>query len=115
LAVLTKLTALVLIASVAVAVALEIARAPSWARALRVRLRPLLVGAVLLAAMTGWTFARNVRLTGHLTPTSFEGSQAIAQAEFERIPYFKRRPLGFYLGWNVGIYLRPFFSTGLKP
>jgi len=115
LAVLTKVTALIVIASVAIAIVLEIARAPSWTRALRVRVRPLLVGAVLLAAMTGWMFARNVRLTGHLTPTPFEGSQKVPQSQFETIPYFERRPLDFYLGWNFRIYLRPFFPTGLKP
>src|SRR5262245_60438766 len=115
LAVLTKLTALVVIAGVAIAVALEIARAPSWTHALRARLRPLVVGALLLAAITGWIFARNVRLTGHLTPTAFEGSQKTNQAEFEKIPYWKRRPLGFYLRWHLGIHARPFFATGLKP
>jgi 4-amino-4-deoxy-L-arabinose transferase-like glycosyltransferase len=115
LAVLTKLTALILIVSVAAAVGLEILRAPSRVRALRVRLAPALLGVVVLAAMTSWYFARNVELTGQLAPTAFEGSQKINQAEFDRIPYFDRRPPAFYFAWTPGIYLHPLYPTGLKP
>jgi len=115
LAVLTKLTALILIASVAGAIALEIARSPSRMQALRVRLAPMLLGAVVLAAMTSWYFARNIELTGRLAPTAFEGSQAVNQAPFEKIPYFERRSLGFYVGWDPRIFIRGFTPTGTKP
>jgi hypothetical protein len=115
LALLTKLTALMLVASVVAAIALEIVRAPSWTRALKVRLRPILFATLTLAVMTSWYFARNVELTGRLAPTAFEGSQKINQAEFEKIPYFDRRPPAFYVGWNAAIYIHPFFPTGLKP
>lgn len=115
LAMLTKLTALILMLSGAVAVALEIARAPSWTQALRARWRPLLAGALVLVAMTGWYFRRNVAATGMLAPTAFEGSQKVNQAPYETIPYVERRPIGFYVGWNLGIYTHPLYPTGLQP
>ena len=39
----------------------------------------------------------------------------VNQAPYEKIPYLERRPLGFYLGWHLGIYTRPLYPTGLKP
>jgi hypothetical protein len=115
LALLSKLTAMILVLSVAVAIAFEIARAPSPGRALVTRVRPLLAGALVLAAVSGWYFARNKAQVGRFAPTAFEGSQAINQAQYEKIPYLERRPIGFFLGWNFHIYTRPLFPTGLKP
>jgi hypothetical protein len=118
LALLTKLTATVLVISFAVALAFEIARAPSGLSrlaALRVRLRPLLAGALVLVAVSGWYFARNKALVGQFAPTAYDGFQKPVQAEFEKIPYLERRPVGFFLGWNLGMYVRPFFPVGLRP
>ncbi len=115
LALLTKLTAIVLVLCVVVAIALEIARAPSRRAALAARLRPLLAGALVLATVSGWYFARNKALYGRFAPTAFEGSQRTNQASYEQIPYLERRPIGFYLGWNLPIYVRPFYPIGLKP
>jgi hypothetical protein len=110
-----RATAMMLVLSVGAAIAFEIARAPSPGRAFVARLRPLLAGALVLAAVTGWYFARNKAEVGYFAPTAFEGSQASNQAPFEKIPYFERRPIGFYLGWSLDIYGRPLFPTGLKP
>ena len=113
LAVLTKLTALIVVLSVAIAIALEIARAPSWTRALRVRWRPLLSGALVLVAITGLYFRRNIALTGQLAPTGWEGALKVNQAPYEKIPYFDRRPTRFYYAWDLGIYSHPLYPTGL--
>jgi 4-amino-4-deoxy-L-arabinose transferase-like glycosyltransferase len=116
LAVLSKVSATVLVFSIAAAIGLEIARArASWWQALRARLRPLVVATLVLAVVAGPFFARNVALYGQVAPTAYEGSVKANQASYEKIPYFERRPLDFTFGWHLGIYRRPFFTTGLKP
>ena len=69
----------------------------------------------MLAAVAGPFFARNQTLYGQPAPTAYEGAMKANQATYEKIPYFDRRPLDFFMGWNLGIYVRPFFPTGLKP
>jgi len=115
LAVLTKFTAGVLVVGLLVAIGLEIARAAAPLAALRTRMRPLLAGALVFTAVCGWYLARNKLLTGMFAPTAFDGSQKINQAPFEKIPYFDRRPIGFYVGWDLRVFVRPVYPTGLKP
>jgi hypothetical protein len=120
LAMMAKVSASVLVTSVAAAMALEIVRARppivrSWWRALRARALPLVAGAVVLASITGPWFLRNQILYGQTAPSAYEGYLRLNQAPFKAIPYVERRPLGFYLGWNLGIYLHPITPTGLKP
>jgi hypothetical protein len=118
LALMSKVSASVLVVAVAVAIALEIVRAqpPStWFRALRARALPLIAGAMVLAAIAGPFFVRNVILYGQAAPSAYEGSLKANQAIYDDVPYLKRRPLGFYVGWNLGIYLRPFYPSGIKP
>ena len=67
LAVMSKVSALVLVISIAAAIGLEIARAgASWWQALRARLRPLVAGTLVLAVVAGPFFARNVALYGQV-------------------------------------------------
>ena len=116
LAMLSKISASVLVMSVGAAITLEIARArPAWGRALRPRALPLAGGVVVLACLTGPFFVRNQILYGKLSPTGYDGALKPNQAVYEGIPYFKRRPLAFYVGWTPRIYLQPLFPTGLKP
>jgi hypothetical protein len=116
LAMMSKISASVLVMSVGAAIALEIARArPSWWRALRARARPIVVGAVVLACLTGPFFVRNQLLYGKMSPTGYDGALRQNQAVYEGIPYFERRPLAFYVGWTPQIYVHPLVPTGLKP
>jgi hypothetical protein len=69
----------------------------------------------VLVCLTGPFFVRNQVLYGQLAPTAYEGSVKINQAPYEAIPYFKRRPFAFYVGWAPDIYLHALFPTGLKP
>jgi len=85
------------------------------ARALRARARPLIAGAAVLAAIAGPWFVRNQIIYGQAAPSAYEGSLKPNQAPYELIPYFDRRPVGFYLGWNLGIYVHPLYPTGIKP
>jgi hypothetical protein len=117
LALMSKVSASVLIVSVGVAIALEIARTrpPSAWRALLARARPLIAGALVLAAVAGPWFVRNLALYGRAAPSAYEGSLKRNQAPYEAMPYFDRRPLGFYLAWNLGIYTHPLYPAGIKP
>lgn len=116
LALVSKVSASVLVTSVAAAIALEIVRAGRrWWPALRVRARPMIVGAALLAAVAGPFFVRNQILYGQPAPSAYEGSLKANQAPYEKIPYLERRPLGFYLGWNLGMYVHPLYPSAIKP
>jgi hypothetical protein len=116
LALMAKVSASVLVMSVALAMLLEIVRARSaWGPALRARARPLIAGALVLAAIAGPFFVRNQILYGQPAPTGYDGAAKASQAPYELIPYFERRPIAFYLGWNLPIYVHPVYPTGLQP
>jgi len=118
LAVMSKVSAFVLLVAIAGAIGIEIVRAapPStWWRALRARARPLIAGALVLAAVAGPFFVRNKILYGDLSPTAYEGWLKAENAPYAKIPYFQRRPPGFYLAWNLAIYVHPLYPSALKP
>jgi 4-amino-4-deoxy-L-arabinose transferase-like glycosyltransferase len=118
LALMSKVSASVLVTSIGAGIGLEVLRArppSSPRRALRARAAPLVAGALVLAAVAGPWFVRNRVLYGQTAPTAYEGAMKPNQAPYEKISYFDRRPIGFYLGWHLGIYARPIYSTGLKP
>ena len=116
LAMMSKISASVLVMSVGAAIVVEIARTgPSWRRALRARALPIISGAAVLACLTGPFFVRNQILYGKMSPTGFDGALKQNQAVYEQIPYLKRRPLAFYVGWTPQIYVDPVVPTGLKP
>ena len=120
LALMSKVSASVLIASVGAAIGLEIVRArpPSaWGRALA---RP---GAAAASPVRWcWPPSRGRGscatwpLYGQAAPSAYEG---IAEARTRRRTRRSRtsiaRPIGFYLGWNLGIYVHPIYPTGIKP
>jgi 4-amino-4-deoxy-L-arabinose transferase-like glycosyltransferase len=118
LALMSKVSASVLVTSIAVAIGLEIVRErpPStrW-QALRERAAPMIAGALVLGAVAGPWFVRNQLLYGQAAPTGYEGAMKRNQAPYEQIPYFDRRPLGFYLAWHLPIYVRPLYPTAIKP
>jgi hypothetical protein len=118
LALMSKVSASVLIVAVAVAIGLEIVRTrppAAWGRALRVRALPIIAGALVLAAVAGPWIVRNLVLYGKAAPSAYEGALKRNQAPYEAMPYFDRRPLGFYLGWNLGIYVHPLYPAAIKP
>jgi hypothetical protein len=118
LALMSKVSASVLVVSIAVAIGLEIVRTrplSAWGRALRLRALPLIAGALVLAAIAGPWFVRNLVIYGSVAPSAYEGSLKRNQAPYEAMPYFDRRPLGFYVGWNLGIYTHPLYPMGIKP
>jgi Dolichyl-phosphate-mannose-protein mannosyltransferase len=116
LALLTKFSASALILALGAALALDVARGPEpWRRALHVRWKPIAVGAAIVVALAGWFFVRNQILYGQPAPTGYEGILRANQAPYEKIPYFERRPPGFYYGWNPAVFHHPYVPTGYGP
>jgi hypothetical protein len=118
LALMSKVSASVLLVSIAAAIGLEIVRTrpPSaWGRALRVRALPLLAGGLVLAAIAAPWFVRNLVLYGQASPSAYEGSVRRSQSIYDGTPYLDRRPIGFFVGWNLGVYTHPLYPTGLRP
>jgi hypothetical protein len=116
LALITKISATVLVAASLIAVAIDVARGPApWRSAWRVRWKPLAVGASLVVAISGWFFVRNQVLYGMPAPTGFDGTLKANQAPYEKIPYFQRRPLGFFVGWAPAVFVSPYVPSGYLP
>ena len=117
LAMMAKVSASVLVTSVAVAIVLEIARAgKAWRKALRVRARPLIAGALVLAVDRGAVLRAQPR---SLRPDRPERLRGIAEARTRRRTRRSRTSTAgrsrFYVGWNLGIYVPPAVSDRLKP
>ncbi|HVV52974.1 MAG TPA: hypothetical protein VHO06_25155, partial [Polyangia bacterium] len=116
LALITKISAVVLVVSLLVAVAVDVARGPEpWGSAWRARAKPLAVGAALVAALSGWFFVRNQVLYGQPAPTAYDAMLKPNQAPYEKIPYLQRRPLGFFLGWAPSVFASPYTPSGYAP
>jgi hypothetical protein len=113
---LTKISGLVLIASVGVAALLEFAfSARPWRR----RALDLLSWSAMLAvclAVCGWYFARNVRDYGRPFVTSFDlPSQHGLIAPYDAVPGLDRRTLGYFVGWDSSVLVWPFYPAGIQP
>ena len=114
---LTKISALVIVAAVGLVAVLESALAPGIrARDRLQRLLPWAMIVVVPALLTGWYFRRNVRDVGQPFPTSFDlSTQYGVVSDLLAVPYRKRRSLDFFIGWEPRIYEFPYYPTGLKP
>lgn len=116
LALITKFSASALVLALIMALTLDLGRSPErWWPALRVRWKPFAAGAAIIIALSGWFFVRNQILYGQPAPTGYEGMMAPNQAPYEKIPYFARRPLGFYWQWDSAIFSHPYVPTGYRP
>lgn len=116
LALITKFSASALVLALIVALGLDLGRSPeSWRSALRARWKPLVAGAAIVVALSGWFFVRNQILYGMSAPTGYEGMMAANQAPYEKIPYLSRRPLAFYWQWDSAIFSHPYVPTGYRP
>lgn len=116
LALVTKISALVIVAAVLIALVVDIARSPQpWLAGCRVRWSPLALGTVLLVTISGWFFVRNQVLYGEVAPTVYESMLKPNQAPYEKIPYFQRRMPGFYCGWDPAVFRYPYTPAGYVP
>jgi hypothetical protein len=112
-ALLTKISAVVVIGSILFVGVLELLLAPSYWRHRALRAASLGVMVAVCVAVSGWYFARNVRDFGTPFVTSFDvKSQHGIVAESEKTPYLHRRKLGFFFGWDKSVMLFPYYPSG---
>jgi hypothetical protein len=112
LAMLTKISALAVVAAVGSVALVELvmSRHSAW-RDRSVRLLPWLAAAAMVVAVSGWYFARNVRNYRKPFLTSFDLTERARMAEAEKVPYFSRRKAAFLLGWDRALYSSPYYPT----
>jgi hypothetical protein len=116
LAMLTKISGVVVIAALGASAGLEfLFSREDWST----RASQLLCWAwvlVVCVAVCGWYFARNVRDYGQPFVTSFDvESQHHLVAELQKVPYLDRRSPSFFLSWDKSIPLFPYYPSAIEP
>ena len=119
-ALLTKVSAIAVIAAIAIGVAVELFTPRRSTRSRLLNLAPWAGAVVVCFAMSGWYFARNVREYGTPVVVSFdlpaqEGrrSERPSVVDSERKKFLDRRTLGFLFGWDDSLFIHPFTPWGL--
>jgi 4-amino-4-deoxy-L-arabinose transferase-like glycosyltransferase len=113
LALLIKISAVVVILAIGAIAALELLLMRDDRKGLRWRLLSWVAMLVACVAVSGWYFARNVRDYDRPFVTSFDlKSQHSAVAAQQKVPYLERRALGFFVGWDKAVMLFPYFPSG---
>jgi hypothetical protein len=116
LALLVKVSALVILAAAGVAAGLEALREKEGGPRARLRrLAPFALGLAVLGATSGWYFVHNQRAYGKAVISGFDGADAYRAAPYEGIPYLRKRPLSFFVGWTPAIFGWPYAPVGIKP
>lgn len=77
------------------------------------RAAPLLL--VGFAVVAGWHVAHNLQAFGKLVPLTFDCRELGDAAPYLQTPYWQRRSLGFFLGFEPQIFATPYLPTGLEP
>ena len=106
LALLVKVSAVVLVGALALA-----ALADAWAASGESRVRraaPWLCGVAFAVAVAAPQYLRNQRIWGSLLPNSFETTQSFVANRTRDIPLLDRRPLEFYYAWQPSYFEYPF-------
>src|SRR5262249_44691286 len=96
----TKLTAVVLVAMLGMAGALELRD--------RRRAAPWLCALLLSIAMAAPLLVHNHRQWGVYLVSSFESSQKWGAERMRAFSFWERRPLDFYLGWQSEYFALPY-------
>jgi hypothetical protein len=115
---LTKFSALALTAAVALTAGLDLTRPARECGGLSRPRRLAWWSATfaLLIAIAGWLYVRNTRLHGEPAPTpneqraGWDRDEYLATGAHER-PYWRRRDLNYFVGWDFDIFKSPFFPT----
>ena len=115
LALLTKISAFSVIGAIGVAAIVEAWRSGDGWRVRLARLVPFVVALAVVAAATGWYFSRNVHRYGKAVLSGYDYGDRFAMVDAERVPLWKRRDVGYVLGWTFDIYRRPMWPAGYQP
>jgi hypothetical protein len=112
LALLAKVSGVMLVAALAIAFAILLLRRPSVRGELLRRSGPAIAGVFGVAfAISGWFYLRNHVLYGKFVPTSYDSIAKASQEPFEKIPYLDRRTAGFFVGLSGDIVQDPYYPT----
>jgi hypothetical protein len=116
LAMLTKISALAVVAALGLAVLVELLFSRRTLSERVANMLPWVSTIVVVLAMSGWYFARNIRDYGRPFITSFDlPSQHFLVEEAQKRDFLDRRTLGFVLGWDESIFIYPFSQYGIGP
>ena len=129
LALLTKISVLSILAALAVGVALEcfwawraaareagsLRRGGPRPGGLRGVLAAWLVVGALAASISGWYFARNLKLYGKPFLSGFDGPDKYLMNAVRGTPFFERRPVEYFHCWTSDIYRFPYYPSGVQP
>jgi 4-amino-4-deoxy-L-arabinose transferase-like glycosyltransferase len=115
LALLTKISGVVILLGIGAAAALEFVFSREIGRYRWQLLLPWSSTLVTCLAVCGWYYAPIVRAYHQPFLTSFELEQKGAVAESNKLPYLDRRTLGFVFGWDDGIYDFPYWPRAAEP
>jgi hypothetical protein len=122
LAVLTKISAVLIVGAVGAGWACVWLRgvtagsAPQAGhRRLGARLAPLLVFVAVVGCVSGWFYTYQRIRYGVWAPTAYNGAGSAAQARFQGIPYLRRRPAPYFVGWSADVARDPYYPSGSAP
>jgi hypothetical protein len=116
LALLTKVSATVVGVAVALAALAQLVReGDGGLRGRFRRLAPLLASLAIVGLSTGWFFMHCKRQYGKAVLTAFDGPGKFMLAPAEGVPYLKRRPLRYFVGWDAQVYAFPYFPSAALP
>ena len=115
---LTKITALAMILTLGLTLALELwferPRGMAAYKATLRRLAPWSAVIVVPVLMSGWYFARNVRTYHKVFVTGYDTTaKDLVTPALLKTSLLDRRTVGFYVGWDNDIFRMPYYPTGL--
>lgn len=111
---LTKISALVIIAAVGCGALLDLAWQPRERTRLWRSLRPWLMVAAVFCVTSGWYYARNQKLYGKAVLAGYDGVDKLP-AEIASKPYFARRSLDYFVSFPSDIFRFPYYPVGTTP
>jgi hypothetical protein len=112
---LTKISALMVVAALGTTALLELVLAR---RHLRFRVRaalPLALAFGVCALGCGWYFGRNLAAHHPLIVTSFDLNESVLVTESNKVPYLLRRSAEFIWGWSPAVFYFPYYKSGVAP
>jgi len=116
LAILTKVSSLVIVAALCAAALFQFARdSAGGTRGRLQRLAPMLTALAIVVLCSGWYFAWCKVHYGKAFITGFDSWRSKASLLHADKPYWNRRPPGYLLGWNLDIYAFPFYPSAALP
>ena len=116
LAIITKVSSLIILAALGAAVGLALVREGDSGIPARLRrLAPGLAAALIALLGSSWYFAHCKAAYGKAFVTGFDSWRSRGSLIAAEKPYFARRPPGYFLGWSLDVYAFPFYPSAALP